>query len=83
MLGVKVGLALLTVGLAGLNRFWLLPTFGWGRGGLPTALRAETVVLIAVFVATGVLSTSPLPHAGEMTGVLANVQTFWAYLWAR
>ena len=82
-LGVKVGLALLTVGLAGLNRFWLLPTFARGRGGLPTALRAETVVLVAVFVATGVLSTSPLPHSGEMTGVLANVQTFLAYLWAR
>lgn len=83
VLGVKVGLALLTVGLAGLNRFWLLPTFARGRGGLPTALRAETVVLVAVFAATGVLSTSPLPHAGEMTGVLANVQTFWAYLSAR
>ena len=83
VLGVKVGLAGLTVGLAGLNRFWLLPAFNRGTGGLPTALRAETVVLVAVFVATGVLSTSPLPHTGEMTGVLANVQTFWAYLWAR
>ena len=75
MLGVEVG-------LAGLNRFRLLPAVNRG-GGLPTNLRAETCVLAAVFVATGVLSTSPLPHSGEMTGVLANVQTFWAYLWAR
>ena len=83
VLGVKVGLAVLTVGLAGLNRFWLLPALNRGSGGLRSALRAETAVLFTIFVATGVLSTSPLPHAGEMTGVLANVQTFWAYLWAR
>lgn len=83
VLGVKIVLVLLTVGLAGLNRFWLLPAFGRGTGGLPTALRAETAVLFTVFVATGVLSTSPLPHAGDATGVLNNLQTFWVYLWSR
>ena len=51
--------------------------------GLDVGTAATSAVGIVVFVATGVLSTSPLPHSGEMTGVLANVQTFWAYLWAR
>lgn len=81
VLGIKLFLVFVIVALAGINRVWLLPRFSTtGRGGLRTALRAELVVLVTVFVVTGVLSTSPLPHSGEMPGVLTNLETFWTYL---
>lgn len=81
VLGVKHLLVFVIVALAGVNRVWLLPRFSeTGRGGLRTALRAELAVLVTVFVATGVLSTSPLPHSGEIFGVLTNLGAFWTYL---
>jgi putative copper export protein len=84
VLGVKLGLVFLTIALAGINRFWLLPSFtARGALGLRVALRAELVVLVAIFVATGMLSTSPLPHPGDPLGVLANLQTLWRLLFAR
>lgn len=81
MLGVKLFLVFVIVALAGINRVWLLPRFSaTSRGGLRAALRAEVVVLVTVFVATGVLSTSPLPHSGDLPGVIANLRSFWIYL---
>lgn len=81
VLGVKLFLVFVIVALAGINRVWLLPRFSaTGGGGLRTALRAELAVLVTVFVATGVLSTSPLPHSGDPPGVLTNLQSFWTYL---
>lgn len=83
-LGIKLVLVFVIIGLAGINRFWLLPNFSSrGASSLKVALRVELVVLAAVFVTTGVLSTSPLPHAGDSPGVLANLQTFWGYLLTR
>lgn len=81
---VKLALVFVIVALAGVNRIWLLPRFTLKRGnGLRTALRAELVVLVTVFVATGILSTRPLPHSGEAPNVGANLQSLWSYLNAR
>ncbi len=63
----KVALVLITVGLATANRFWLLPAF-LRRGAVrfKRAVRLESVLLVAVLLATGVLTTSALPHgSGE------------------
>ena len=81
VLGVKLVLVFVIVALAGINRVWLLPRFSTtNTGGLRAALRAEVALLVTVFVATGLLSTSPLPHSGDMPGVVANLRSFWAYL---
>jgi putative copper export protein len=81
VLGVKLFLVFVIVALAGINRVWLLPRFSaTGGGSLRMALRAELAVLVTVFVATGVLSTSPLPHSGDLPGVIANLRSFWTYL---
>lgn len=81
VLGVKLFLVFVIVALAGINRVWLLPRFSvTGGGGLRTVLRAELALLVTVFVATGVLSTSPLPHSGDFPGVSANLRSFWTYL---
>lgn len=83
-LAVKLGLVSMIVGLAGVNRFWLLPRFvARGADGLRTALRVELLLLAAVFVATGVLTTSPLPHSGEASSVLTSVRSLWIYLMTR
>jgi putative copper export protein len=61
---VKVLLVLVITGLAGLNRFMLLPRlrqYGPARP-LRHAMQAETVLLLAVLFMTGLLSTSPMPH---------------------
>ena len=63
----KVAVVLLIVGLATLNRFWLLSAF-LQRGALRfrNAVRVEGVLLVVVLVATGILTTSALPNgAGE------------------
>lgn len=84
VLGVKLFLVFVIVALAGVNRVWLLPRFTLtSSNGLRTALRAELVILVTVFVATGILSTRPLPHSGDVPDVTVNLQALWSYLNAR
>ena len=61
---VKVGLVVVTVALAALNRFSFVPRFrsGGSSGSLRVSLRIEAVLLAAVLVATGWLSTTAVPH---------------------
>lgn len=79
----KLALVLAIVGVAAFNRLSLLPAFL--RGGAPgrfrTVLRAEALLLVAVFVATGVLTTSALPHGdGATTGAAENLVKLLDYL---
>ena len=70
----KVFLVLLIVALAVVNRFRLLPAFlTTGALRLRRAVRIEGVLLVAVFLATGILTTSALPHGAEHTGAWANL----------
>lgn len=60
---VKLALVGVILGVAALNRWWLLPTLQRGRTQpLGHALKLEALLLITVFSATGVLTTRPLPH---------------------
>jgi putative copper export protein len=60
---VKLALVGVILGVAALNRWWLLPALQRGRTQpLGRALKLEALLLIAVFSATGVLTTRPLPH---------------------
>lgn len=70
---VKVALVVVTVVLAALNRFSFLPRFraGGSAGALRSSLRIEAVLLVAVLVATGWLSTTAVPH--DMTARRAGV----------
>ncbi len=70
---LKLVLVALTVLLAALNRFRFLPQLEAGRpAGLRRALIIEAVLLVAVFMATGLLTTSSLPHGQDFPGVLEN-----------
>lgn len=82
-LGVKIVLVLLTVGVAALNRFRFLPRLraGGDSAGLRTSLFYESILLLAVFAATGVLTTSSLPHGQDFPGLLENVNRLVNHLW--
>lgn len=82
-LGVKILLVLITVGVAALNRFRFLPRVRSGEAttGLRRSLLAETVLLVAVFAATGVLTTSTLPHGQDFPGLQENVIRLFNHLW--
>ena len=78
VLYAKVFLVLVIVALAALNRFWLLPAFLRGaqqlrRVNFRRVVRAEGTLLLAVFLLTGVLSTSALPHGDEHTSAWTNL----------
>lgn len=66
-LGVKLALVLAVVVVAALNRYRHLPRFlaGGPGGPLRRAVTLEAVLLVAVFLATGALTTSALPHAAD------------------
>lgn len=70
---VKVALVVITVALAALNRFLLLPRLlaGADPSGIRVAMRVEAVLLTAVLVATGWLSTTAVPH--DMSSMGAGV----------
>ena len=64
VLAVKVALVLVVLAIAAANRWYFLPAL---RNNLPSrgfvrALRLEALLLIAVLGATGILTTSPMPH---------------------
>ena len=81
----KLLLVGLIVGLAAYNRLWLLPASLKGR---PTSrfrrvMRLEALTLVAVFITTGVLTTSALPHEpGIQPTVFENLTTLLRYLGA-
>lgn len=85
-LGAKLIIVLLIVGIAAWNRFWLLPAFlnADRSERFRTAIRSEAVLLIAVFLLTGVLTTSALPHgAGDQPTVTQNFVAFVRFLTGR
>lgn len=60
----KLALVAVILAIAAINRFRLLPAFA-KTGNVATfqrALRLEALLLVAVFLITGILSTRPLPH---------------------
>lgn len=60
---LKLALVGIILALAGFNRWWLLPALKQGKTRrLGQMLRLEAILLLAVFAATGVLTTRPLPH---------------------
>lgn len=70
----KVTLVLVIVGLATVNRFWLLPAFlQCGAARFKKAVRIEGVLLAAVLIATGILTTSALPHGSGPPDAWANL----------
>lgn len=71
------------VGLAAYNRFWLLPASlsGHFMNRFQYVLRLEALTLIAVFVTTGILTTSATPHEpGVQPTVFENLTTLLRYL---
>ncbi len=65
--GLALVLKLILVGIvlsiAALNRWWLLPALERGETRrMGQLLKLEAALLIAVFAATGILTTRPLPH---------------------
>lgn len=67
---IKVIFVLLTVSVAAVNRLWFAPRFrDEQRSGSPgltrrfgILVRTEAVLLTAILITTGTLTTSPLPH---------------------
>ncbi len=59
----KVAVVLTLIGLAAFNRFQMLPDFlsGHDTASLARAMRVESVLLLVVLAATGLLTTSPPP----------------------
>ena len=82
-LGIKIVLVLITIGIAALNRFRFLPELEQRAesSGLRRTLAVECFLLIGVFAATGLLTTSALPHGQEVTGPIENLFKFIDYLW--
>lgn len=80
---VKVAIVITVIACAGWNRLRLVPLTlkRQGSNGLRVGISVELALLAAVFVATGWLSTSPLPHSAD-AGVNAfeNLQGFIEYL---
>lgn len=60
----KLSLVAVIVGIAALNRWRFLPALrrDGASPGLVHALRVEALLLLAVLGATGLLTTSPMPH---------------------
>ena len=82
-LGIKIVLVLITVLIAALNRFRFLPQLERQArpGGLRSSLIVESIMLLAIFAATGLLTTSALPHGQDVTGPIENLFILIDYLW--
>lgn len=80
---VKLALVAVTVALAAANRFLFLPSLLAGGGLTPLcrALHLETVLLLAVLVATGWLTTTAVPHgSGVSVEPLENARRLLEHL---
>ena len=78
---IKIVLVASTVAVAALNRFLFLPRLQHGNAtGLRRSLLLESLLLVAVFAATGLLSTSSLPHGQDFPGVGENLSRLIEYL---
>lgn len=76
-LWVKLALFVLVLLVAASNRYRLLPRYLAGDGGAPlvASMRLEAVLLVALLLATGALTTSELPHGQEVSAdALANLR---------
>lgn len=67
VLSIKILLVLGIIGIAAVNRFYLLPrlTVRGGRKNtllLRNLLKIEAILLIMIFIVTGILTTNPIPH---------------------
>ena len=79
----KLAFVALSVAVAALNRFKLLPLARrTGRHlGFRNSLRAEALLIVLILAATGVLSTSALPHGPDASnGVLENATRLFTFL---
>lgn len=81
-LAIKIGLVVIAVLVAAFNRFVFMPRLesGGGSAGLRRSMLVESVVLVAVFAATGLLTTSELPHGQEITGPVENLRAVLGWL---
>jgi putative copper export protein len=59
---VKLGIFSLTLVLAALNRWYFMPQLLTRKNAFQKVLLAETFLLLAVLVVTGLLTVSELPH---------------------
>lgn len=85
-LGAKLGVVLLRVAIAAANRLWLLPAFVQGNRPerFQNAVRTEAMLLVAVFLLTGLLTTSALPHdPSAQPSALENLVRFLRFLTGR
>ena len=81
----KLLLVGLIIGLAAYNRLWLLPASLKGNltQRFQRVMRLEALTLVAVFITTGVLTTSAMPHEpGIQPTALENLTTLLRYLGA-
>lgn len=64
-LSLKVVLVVVILSIAALNRWWFVPALrrGHAQKRFGRILKVEALLLVGVLAATGVLTTSPLPHA--------------------
>ncbi len=64
LLSLKLVLVAVILGLAAFNRWVYLPALieRGATGGFAKVMRLEALLLLTVFAATGLLTTSPLPH---------------------
>lgn len=79
---IKIVLVVLTVAVAAFNRFLFLPRLQQGSAtGLRRSLLLESLLLVAVFAATGLLTTSSLPHGQDFPGVGENLNRLIEFIW--
>jgi putative copper export protein len=59
---IKLGIFLLVLGLAGINRWYLMPRLKKESLALKWSLLVEAVLLVGILGLTGLLTVSPVPH---------------------
>lgn len=62
ILMLKIGVFLLVLALAALNRWYFMPHLQKRGNSLKYALVLEATLLVMILVVTGTLTTSPIPH---------------------
>ena len=73
---IKLAFIMIIIMIAAYNRLHLKPNLNTMSQQLKTFIRIEAFVLILIFISTGTLTTSALPHsANSSTSVSQNFQT--------